>query len=79
LHSLLHSDSGHPGILAAIDRMETELATVDADLRESVTRRLRAMLRKWDGSEANDADLAADLATAGDDELFEAVDQLGEL
>jgi mycoketide-CoA synthase len=75
LHSVLRPDPGIPDILAAMDRVETELAGVDADLRGLVTRRLRAMVRKWDDSEADDADLA----TADDDELFEAVDQLGGL
>ncbi|WP_245805218.1 type I polyketide synthase [Amycolatopsis australiensis] len=87
LHELL-GDGGAPrpvvALLDELGRLEATLAGLDADgaaavaadelAADSVTARLRALVRGWTGLRSGDGAPGDDLELAGDDELFEVLD-----
>ncbi|MGW4059749.1 type I polyketide synthase [Amycolatopsis sp. NPDC004747] len=87
LHELL-GDGGTPrpgvSLLDELGRLEATLAGLDAGgaaavaadelAADSVTARLRALVRGWTGLRSGGGDAGDDLELAGDDELFEVLD-----
>ncbi|MFI0742236.1 SDR family NAD(P)-dependent oxidoreductase [Streptomyces sp. NPDC021100] len=72
-------------VLAGLDRIEAEFAALPAgeEARNTVTARLRALLRTWEGTADEDADApdgadgsgGTELDTASDEDMFELIDK----
>ena len=68
-----------PPILAGLDQLESDLSSAapDHEMREDITRRLRAMLSKWIAvpNAPKPVDAAIEFQSATPDEVFDFLDK----
>ncbi|WGK51357.1 SDR family NAD(P)-dependent oxidoreductase [Streptomyces sp. B146] len=68
---------GTETLLAELDRLTAAVDTADAEAHARVLARMQAIVRRWEATGAAPAgeETGVDLETAGDDEIFDLIDQ----